>query len=528
MNHAPLRLVVIGGGLAGLSAAHRILELATLRGAAVELALCEAEHRLGGVIATERDGEYLIEAGADAFLTEKPWALDLCERLGITSRLVATRPAHRRAFVVHRGRLRPLPDGFALLAPARIGPMLRSPLFSWPGKARMMLDLVLPPRPADGDESLARFVIRRLGREVLERAAQPMLAGIYTADPETLSLAATMPRFLELERRYGSVIRGLRRTRGHADRRRVLDEQAAREQGSGKRTSAGSGGAPREGGDSESGLRWSLFATPVDGMEALVSALASRLPSQAIRLGARVTRVRRTPSPRHDAGGLPLQGTREDMYAIELADGAHLPADGVILAAEALHAAAIVAALDPQLSELLAGITYASSAVVTLAYRRDEIAHPLDGFGFVVPSAEHRPILACTFSSVKFPGRAPGGRVLLRAFLGGALAPEALDQDDTGLTRTAQQEVTALLGARTTPHLVRVHRHPRSMPQYCVGHLDRVAAIEARAGRHPHFALAGAAYRGVGIPDCIHSGEDAAERVLVACLTGRVTDAIAT
>jgi len=386
-----VRIVVVGGGIAGLAASHRLLELGAARGIRVDLALCEARARLGGIIATERDGELLIEAGPDAFLTEKPWALDLCERLGLTGCLIGTRPAHRRAFVVHSGRLHPLPDGFVLLAPTRIMPVLRSGLFSWLGKARMTMELVLPRRPVDGDESLARFVTRRLGREVLERVAQPMVAGIYTADPETLSLAATMPRFLELERRYRSVIRGLRRSRAHL--------RATLPGGIG----ADGMGAGRSG---SSGPRWSLFAAPADGMEALVAALADRLPASAVRTGRRVRALQLVEIP----GAAPSQ------YRLRLDDGTPLEADGVIVATEAHRAARLLAGLDPDLAALLSAIPYASSAAVTFAYRRDQIAHPLDGFGFVVPHAEARSVLACTFSSVKFAGRAPEGRVLLRAF----------------------------------------------------------------------------------------------------------------
>ncbi len=485
----------MGGGVAGLTAAHRLLELGTERGIPVEVVLCEARPRLGGTVATEHAGGYLIEAGPDAFLTEKPWGLDLCARLGLTPNLTGTQPAHRRTFVVHGGRLHPLPEGFMLLAPTRLGPVLWSGLFSWRGKARMAMDLLLPRRPSDGDESLARFVTRRLGREVLERVAQPMVAGIYTADPETLSLAATMPRFLELERRYGSVIRGLRRTR--------RDQQTA------SRGTVGAKAANQVGGGA-SGPRWSLFVAPVDGMEALVQALAARLPASAVLTGARVLAL-------ESRGAAAPEGGR---YRVRLDSGASLPADGVIVAAEAHHAARLLAALDAGLSSLLGAIPYASSAAVTFAYRREQIAHPLDGFGFVAPAAARRPVLACTFSSAKFAGRAPEGQVLLRAFLGGALHRGILDRDDRALAETAARDLAALLGIAGAPHLVRVHRHPAAMPQYLVGHLDRVASIEARAARHDALALAGSAYHGVGIPDCIRSGEEAAERVLTACLAG--------
>jgi len=331
---------------------------------------------------------------------------------------------------------------------------------------------------------LASFVTRRLGREVLERVAQPMVAGIYTADPETLSLRATMPRFLEMERRHRSLILGLLRARARPGR-----------------------AGPAARGGRESGPRWTLFAAPAAGMGALVDALASRVPGTAVRLRTRARAV-------VDAG-------TGRGYRVELEAGPPLEADGVIVAAGAHRAAALVDGMDAELTRLLLGIPYASSAIVTLAYRRAQIAHALDGFGFVVPQVERLPILACTFSSVKFDGRAPEGNVLLRAFLGGVLRPEELDRDDPALAAVAEGALGGLLGITGRPHLVRVHRHPDAMPQFVVGHLGRVAAIEARVAEHAAFALAGNAYRGVGAPDCIRSGQAAAERVLAECLSGR-------
>jgi oxygen-dependent protoporphyrinogen oxidase len=480
-----VRIVVVGGGIAGLAAAHRLLELGARHGVTVDVTVCERSPRPGGLVATERQDGYLIEAGPDAFLTQKPWALDLCARLGLTQGLTGIRPDHRRTFVVHRGRLHPLPDGFALLAPARLGPMLRSGLFSWPGKARMLLDLVLPGRPADGDESLAAFVTRRLGREVLERVAQPMVAGIYTSDPETLSLAATMPRFLEMERRHGSVIRGLRRAPDPAP----------------------------------SGARWGLFAAPLDGRGALVTALASHLPAGAVRVDTRVVSIERAivGDPTVPGTGEP-PADRAGFWRLLLAGGSVLEADGVVVATASHAAADLVAGIDRDLAGLLREIPYASSAVVTLAYRRDEVSHPMNGLGFVVPWTERRPILACSFSSLKFPARAPDGRVLFRVFLGGVHDPGVLDRDDAWLTGTAAGELAILLGANAVPRLARVHRLARAMPQYRVGHLKRVSAIESAVARHPGLALAGAAYHGVGVPDCIRSGEAAAEYVLAGAV----------
>ncbi|HKZ05605.1 MAG TPA: protoporphyrinogen oxidase [Methylomirabilota bacterium] len=464
-----MRLAIVGGGITGLAAAHRAVELARERGLALDLTVLEAADRLGGTIQTERRDGFLVECGPDSFISEKPWALDLCRRLGVEHRLVRTDDRYRSAFVVLGGRLHALPEGFQLMAPTRLASLLTSPLFSWRGKARMALDLVLP-RGGDRDESLGAFVRRRLGREALERVAQPLIGGIYTADPDSLSLAATMPRFLEMERRHRSVILAMRRA--------------------GRAAPGDRGGV--------SGARWSLFVTFADGMEAMVHLLAGRLPPGSARLKERVAAAER-----RDAG-----------WRLITTEGAAVDADAVIVAAEAYQAARLLRRLDPGLAHLLEGIAYASSATVTLAYRRVDITHPLDGFGFVVPRIERRPVIAGTFSSVKYPGRAPEGMALLRVFMGGALDEAALAADDAALVATARTQLTELLGVRGDPLFSRVSRYWKAMPQYEVGHIARVDAIEAATGRHPGLALAGGAYRGVGIADCVHSGEEAARRLL--------------
>jgi oxygen-dependent protoporphyrinogen oxidase len=436
--------------------------------------LLEARDRLGGTIETERADGFLLEAGPDSFISEKPWALDLCMRIGIGDRLLRTDDRHRRVYVWFGGRLHPLPDGFQLLAPTRLGPFVGSGLFSWPGKLRMSLEVALPrgggfrPRALDPDESLGSFVRRRLGAEALERVAQPLVAGIYTADPDELSLAATMPRFLEMERRHRSVILSLWRAA------RRLPRPAA------------------------SGARWSLFMTLKDGMGELVEALGARLPAGAVRLERRVTGIER-------AG---------DGWRLATAAGEAMIADRVILATEAGVASRLLRYVDPAVSALLADIPYASSATVSVGYRRADIPHPLDGFGFVVPRVEGRGILACTFASVKYPGRAPEGMVLLRCFLGGALDERVLEKGDDDLLAVARSELGEALGVRAEPVLARVRRWPFAMPQYRVGHLDRVAAIGRVMEGVPGLGLAGGGYRGVGIPDCVRSGEVAAARAL--------------
>ena len=458
------RIAVVGGGVAGLAAAHRVRE----RAPSWQVTLLEAGDRVGGSIRTERANGFLIETGADSFLTEKPWGLDLCRRLGLEDRLIRTRDEQRRTFVVRNGRLVPLPEGFLLMAPTEIWPVVASPLFSPLGKLRMALDLVLPRGAARADESLASFVGRRFGREALDRVVQPLVGGIYTADPERLSLAATMPRFLEMERRDRSVILGMRR-----QARAVAAK--------------------------ESGARWSLFASFAEGMQTLIDALAQRLPEGALRLRTPLRGVARGAT-----GG----------WRLALGDGTALDADAVVLATPSFVTADLLRPLDAEVADRLAGISYASSAIVTLAYAREQIPHPLDGFGFVVPAIERRAAIAGSFSSVKYAGRAPAGQVLLRVFLGGALAESVVDLDDAALLAAAQRELAELLGIGAAPSVTRVQRHRRAMPQYAVGHLERVAAIEAAVARLGALAVAGSGYRGVGIPDCIHGGETAVDRLL--------------
>ncbi|HWP57201.1 MAG TPA: protoporphyrinogen oxidase [Candidatus Acidoferrales bacterium] len=467
------RLVVVGGGISGLTAAHRALEIAREKNLALELKLLEASARLGGVISTQRVDDFLIEDGPDGFLTEKPWALELCGRLGLVPRLIRTQSANRSVYVVCRGRLEPLPEGFFLMAPTRLGPLVRTPIFSWRGKARLLIEPLIRRRRHTSDESVASFVRRRLGREVLERVVQPLVGGIYGADPEELSMAATLPRFFASERAGRSVLRSIQR-----DRR------------------AGAAAAGRD----RSGARYSLFASFSGGMGELVDALATRLPKQALRLNARVERLERGPPG--------------DTWTVVLRDGEKFSASGVILAAPAHAAAEILCGVAPEVSAKLKEIRYTSTATVNLAYRREEIAHPLDAFGFVVPALERRSIVACTFSSVKYPNRAPEGFVLLRAFVGGALGGAALAGDDASVEASVRRDLRALLGVTAAPLFSRVCRYPLSLPQYRVGHLDLLRAIDGELQKWPGLALAGSGYRGVGVPDCVRDGEHAAAAVL--------------
>jgi protoporphyrinogen/coproporphyrinogen III oxidase len=471
------RVCIVGGGVSGLAAAHRLVELQS-QDNPFEVVLLEASNRLGGAVRTHRREGFLIEGGPDSFISEKPEALNLARRVGLAERLINTNEQHRRSFVVRGGRLRPTPEGFQLLAPSRMLPFLTTDIFTWRGKARMALDLLLPRRKgANGrdDESLAAFVRRRFGREALERMAQPMVGGIYTADPEVLSLRATMPRFLEMEWRDRSLILSM--------------WKAGRRAGSEARHGRGASGA-----------RYSLFLSFDEGTQALTDALAARLPYASVRLNTKVTSLR-------------PEG-QERRWTLTTDAGQTFEADAVCLALPAYAAARLLRETEDGLADELDAIPYASTATVNLAYRRADIPHPLDGFGFVVPFVERRATLACTFSSVKFPSRAPVGHALLRAFVGGALQPDMFGLDEEGMTAAVRRDLRDLLGVEAPPIFAHVEKWPRSMAQYHLGHTARVARIRQLIGRLPALALCGNAFEGAGLPDCVRSGESAAAHLI--------------
>jgi len=452
-----MRVAIVGGGISGLAAAYRL----TRSGASVTL--YEASDRLGGLVRTERRGSWLMEAGPDCFL-EKGGIVDLCRELGLEDQLIRVRPEARRSFIVRGRRLLPIPEGLYLMAPSAIGPFVRSPVVSLPGKARMLLDLVLPARRGGGDESLASFVRRRLGREALERLAQPLLGGIYGADPERLSLAATMPQFLEMEHRHGSVVRALLARRQQA-----------------------------------SGARYGLFLTFREGMQTLVQALSRHVGE--IRSSTRIDQISPLPPRRERAR------VREPRARWSLDAGAeHQDFDAVCLAVPLPE----VAHLTPDLP--VPPTAYSSAATINFGFRRSQIRHLPEGAGFVIPHIERRTIMACTFSSQKFEARAPDDRVLLRAFAGGMLNPEAYALPDDELIARSLRDLGELLGIDGNPEEAWLTRCPNSMPQYEVGHQADVGRLEQALP--PNLALAGNAYHGVGIPDCLTSGFAAADRLL--------------
>lgn len=467
------RVIVIGGGITGLSAAHRLHELSLEKGLNLEILLLEKSDRAGGVISTVKRDGFTIDEGPDSFITSKPWGLNLASRLGLSGELIETNPEKRRTYILHKGRLVPLPEGFFMLAPTMIMPFLKTPLFSWRGKLRMMMDLVVPKKASE-DESLASFVRRRLGAEALELAAQPMISGVYTADPEKLSLRATMPQFLELEERHGSVIMGMY-----------------------KNFRSSKKGAP-----AGSGARYSLFVSFREGMSTIVDAIAKKLPVGSVRTGVAVEGLTQT----------------YDGWQIS-SDSGVFDAAGVILATPSYVTASLLGDTSPGCASLLSQIEYASSAVVIQAYRKDDIGVDIDGFGFVVPRIEGSSIIACSFSSEKFPGRAPEGYTVMRVFVGGAVSPESYVPDDGRMAETVSAELSVILGIRSKPLFTIVKRYPNAMPQYHVGHMELVGKINEEIRKLDGLEVAGNAFGGVGMPDCVNSGERAAERLLQSLFT---------
>ncbi len=456
------RVVIVGGGIAGLAAAYRLIQAAP----DVAITLVESDSRLGGKIVTDRTDGFVIEGGPDTFLSYKPRGLGLCRELGLEDRLHGTNERIRRTYVVRGDQLYDLPEGLTGLIPSRFGPMVRTGLISPFGKLRMGLDYLIPPRSVNGDESLAAFVERRLGRELYDRLIEPLMSGIYAGDGEQLSLAATFPQLRQTELEHGGLIKGMLAAKNKAP-------------------------APPAGAE-----KLSAFLTPTTGLAEIVEVLEQRLNGIDLRLGARVARVEAASSG----------------YIVQLASGETTHADAVIFATPAFIAADLIADLDSSLATALRGIPYVSTATVSVAYPLSDIPRPLDGYGYVIPRAENRPILACTWTSTKFPHRAPEGFGLIRAFVGRAGQEGALDGTDDDLLKLVRDELRRTLRITAPPMLHRIFRWPKAMPQYTLGHLDRLAVIDGRLAAHPGLYAAGNAYRGIGIPDCIASGEQAADK----------------
>jgi len=484
-----MKVAIIGGGISGLSAAFR-LERARREGADVRYTLFEASDRLGGVMRTERAEGCLIEAGPDSFLSEKQSAAELCRELGIADQLVGSNDAHRRTYILVKGRLIEMPDGLQFMVPTKLMPTIATPLFSWGTKLRMAREFFSRPHTSNGDESAAEFVERHFGPEVVDRLADPLLAGVYGGSAERLSVRAVLPRFLDMEAKYGSLSRAM---------------LAAMR----KHPPAANGPRP-------------IFTSMKEGMQQLVDAVAAQLDRDAVRTGARIKVLGREDGEWVVLRQEPEANLEEPLAASQRRSELRLHGrfDRVILATPAYIAAGLLRSVEPRLADLLGETAYSSSVTVALGYSTAGFdgrgAKREDGFGFLVPRSEQKRLLACTFVHNKFPHRAPEGQLLLRVFLGGSNDAAVLEIPDEEILRIVRVELRQILGLTVEPSFTRIYRWQRSMAQYEVGHLERVAEIERLRAGVRGLALAGNAYRGIGVPDCIKSGLDAAAECLSA------------
>lgn len=461
------RVAVIGGGITGLCVAHRLNREAP----EIDVVIFEKRPRTGGKIFTDREAGFIIEHGADSFLTRKPEGVRLCEELEINGLLIGRRPEHEGTFVLHEDTLHRLPEGLTGMIPTNLDAFDDGNLLSEAGRVRLAREVDIPPALDTADESIASFARRRLGREAWERIVEPLMSGIYAGDGEQLSLLATFPRLREIELTHGGLIKGL-----------VASESERSERGH------------------------PAFVSFPSGLSELVDGLSGELVNTSLWTDSPVAMIRR---PRFGSG-----------YQIVLDNGNRLGVDAVVATTPAFVTARLIEQLDPMLSEAHAAIPYSSCVTVNLAYSLSELAARPEGYGYVVPRIEGREVLACTFVSNKWPGRSPTGQFLVRLYIGRYGRDDILEWDDPALVGTALGELNSTLGIDASPRLCRIHRWRRSMPQYTLGHLDRVAKIEAGLEERPGLFVAGAAYRGVGIPDCIRSAERAADGV-ISCLARR-------
>jgi len=460
------RTVIIGAGITGLTAAYYLQELGE-----ADYSLLEASSRVGGKVTSFHENGFLIEGGPDSFLTQKTRTLSLCRDLGLSDQLIPSSSAQKPStYIYSGGRMHPMPEGMMLMAPTMILPILRSRLLSWRGKLRMALEIFVPPSNSTADESLASFVRRRLGSEVLDKIAAPLMAGIHAADPERLSLQSTFPMFAELEKTCGSLAAGIARKKK-------------------SKASAPASAKPP-----------SIFTSLSGGLQQLTDAISNRLDSSSVRLNCRVTSV-----------------TKESgSYRIELWDGSSISADNIVFTTPAYVTADLVQAIDPFLAAALRSIRYVTTATVSLGFKRSDLTCPLNGYGFIVPASEGRKISACSWSSTKFTGRAPDDSVLMRVFIGSALSEKFAEQDEEPLIELARKELREILGITAVPTLAKSYRWRKAIPQYEVGHRARIATIEQRVAMHPGLYIAGAACHGAGIPDCVQDGINTAAKIAEA------------
>ena len=461
------KIVIIGGGISGLATAYSLEERAKREGKSVSITLLEKKNQIGGNILTERVGDFLIEGGPDCFLSEKPWAIQLCEKLGIADRLLCTNDEYRKTYIYWKGRLRELPEGIMLMIPTRFIPLLKSNLFSLAGKFRMGMELFIPKRKSGGDESLSEFVRRRLGQEIVERVAEPLVAGVHAENPDTMSIKSRFPRFVQMEEEYGSLIKGML-----TKRRRMLNSE---------------NGKPK----------WTMFMTLKNGLDELPLTIVKALKMTTIITNKEVSEINKVSG-----------------YKIYLKNGDTIDADVVIFATPSYETGRLLRVLNSSISDQLITIPYVSTATISLAYKKDSISHPMNGFGFLVPRVENRRIMGASWVSRKFSYRTPDDSILIRCFIGGSRNEELVSLDDKDMLKMIKEELKDIMGISAEPILTRIYRWEKAMPQYTIGHDERVSRIEESILKYPDIFVTGSAYRGGGISECIKNAQLTAESVI--------------
>jgi oxygen-dependent protoporphyrinogen oxidase len=431
---------------------------------------------IGGKILTEKHDNYLVEGGPDSFLPEKVWSVNLARHLGLEPEMLPSNDQFKGTFIYSRGKLHSLPEGVMLMVPTSFWPMAKSHLITWPGKVRMGMEVFVPKRKARDDESLASFVTRRLGRECLEKIAEPLVAGIHTSNPDNMSVLATFPRFVQMEQKSGSLIRGMisaMKSRPHATL---------------------SGPPPKPGSP-----KMTYFMSFKNGMQTLSQACADHIGGDSIRLNAGVRAV----EPKGKG------------YSVILESGEILEADHVMLASASYDSLEMVKGFDASLAAKMAVIQWSSSATVSIAFKKEDVRVPLRGFGFIVPRVEGRRINAATYSSIKWSYRAPDDTIMVRVFVGGGHHEELVHElDDAGMVRMVLEELDTVLGLKASPRFSKVYRWYKGMPKYTVGHLEQIAVLDRMLAKHPGLHLIGCSYKGIGIGDCVHEAQIAAEKIL--------------
>lgn len=466
-------IVIIGGGISGLSAAYRLNKIKTQVSMDLDITVIEKSNYIGGTIRTDYTNGFVIEAGPDCFFAEKPYAGMLVKELGLSDRIIGTRNENQATFVLWQNKLHKLPEGVVLMIPTKLMPFVTSSLFSTLGKLRMGMELFVPRRTDGVDESLSEFTIRRFGKEALDRIAEPLVAGVHAGDPDTMSVRSSFPRFVDMEQKYGSLIRGM------LSARRWIRTHKNQE-------------------------NLSMFMTFKNGLKELIDALKEQSQGVNFKIGVQALSI----SPTEENNG----------YHVKLSNGEDMKVHGVILASPAYVSAQLVSQFAKELSELLFSIPYISTATISLAYKKEKIGHQLKGFGFVVPKKENRRIMAVTWTSSKFSYRAPDDAVLIRCFVGGAANQEIVFKSDEEIIDIVKTELKDIMSISLEPMFSRIYRWDKAMPQYTIGHGSRIKSINQLIGELGNIQVCGSAYNGIGISDCINSGNIAAQNILKGLL----------